>query len=89
MKKTIILSSLLITATTLVAQQHGNYQLSDDETYGYLNCHMSDRGQWTAYALSQDGLHFHDLLCGDSIFSGLTPMLKRFHMIPSISRLTW
>ena len=25
--------------------------------------------QWTAYALSQDGLHFHDLLCGDSIFS--------------------
>lgn len=30
---------------------------------------MSDRGQWTAYALSQDGLHFHDLLFGDSIFS--------------------
>lgn len=75
MKKTIILSSLLITAATLVAQQHGNYQLSDDETYGYLNCHMSDRGQWTAYALSQDGLHFHDLLCGDSIFSA-TEMAK-------------
>ncbi len=47
----------------------GNLVLSDEETYGYLNCHMSDRGQWTAYALSQDGLHFHDLLCGDSIFS--------------------
>lgn len=30
---------------------------------------MSDRGQWTAYALSEDGMHFHDLLCGDSIFS--------------------
>lgn len=36
---------------------------------------MSDRGQWTAYALSQDGLHFHDLLCGDSIFSA-TEMAK-------------
>lgn len=47
----------------------GNYILPDEETYGYLNCHMSDHGQWTAYALSQDGLHFHDLLCGDSIFS--------------------
>ena len=30
---------------------------------------MSDRGQWTAYALSEDGMHYHDLLCGDSIFS--------------------
>lgn len=37
-------------------------------TYGYLFCHMSDRGEWTAYALSRDGLHYHDLLGGDSIF---------------------
>ncbi len=37
--------------------------------YGYLYCHMSDRGEWTAYALSRDGLHFHDLIGGDSIFS--------------------
>lgn len=42
----------------------GNYQTGD---YGYLYCHMSDRGEWTAYALSQDGLHFHDLLNGDPI----------------------
>ena len=54
---------------TAMAQRPGNLQLPDDETYGYLYCHMSDRGQWTAYALSEDGLHFHDLLCGDSIFS--------------------
>lgn len=54
---------------SLFAQQRGNLVLSDEETYGYLNCHMSGHGQWTAYALSQDGLHFHDLLCGDSIFS--------------------
>lgn len=37
--------------------------------YGYLYCHMSGRGEWTAYALSRDGLHYHDLLHGDSIFS--------------------
>ena len=46
--------------------QPGNLQMGD---YGYLYCHMSDRGQWTAYALSRDGLHYHDLLKGDSIFS--------------------
>ena len=38
--------------------------------YGYLFCHMNDRGRaWTAYALSRDGLHYHDLLHGDSVFS--------------------
>ncbi|MBP5569664.1 MAG: alpha-N-arabinofuranosidase, partial [Prevotella sp.] len=36
----------------------------------YLYCHMNDAGPaWTAYALSRDGLHWHDLLNGDSIFS--------------------
>ena len=47
------------------AQHPGNPQIGDR----YLYCHMSDRGQWTAYALSKDGMHYHDLLCGDSIFS--------------------
>ena len=45
----------------------GNLQKGD---YGYLYCHMNDRGRaWTAYALSRDGFHYHDLLDGDSIFS--------------------
>ena len=44
----------------------GNLQMGD---YGYLYCHMSDRGQWTAFALSRDGLHYHDLFHGDSVFS--------------------
>ena len=36
----------------------------------YLYCHMNDAGPaWTAYALSKDGFHYHDLLNGDSIFS--------------------
>lgn len=38
-------------------------------TYGYLYCHMSDKGEWTAYAISRDGLHYRDILDGDSIFS--------------------
>ena len=35
--------------------------------YGYLYCHMSDKGEWTAYAISRDGLHYRDILDGDSI----------------------
>lgn len=35
----------------------------------YLYCHMSDRGQWTAYAVSEDGLNYMDIIGGDSIFS--------------------
>ena len=27
-------------------------------SYGYLYCHMSDRGQWTAYAISRDGYNY-------------------------------
>lgn len=67
MKKILTsLSLFIIGATSVFAQSpKGNPQLGDR----YLYCHMSDRGQWTAYALSMDGLHFHDLLCGDSIFS--------------------
>ena len=44
-----------------------NPQMGD---YGYLYCHMNGNGRaWTAYALSRDGLHYHDLLGGDSVFS--------------------
>ena len=57
----------LETAVPPVQAQKGNCQTGD---YGYLFCHMNDRGRaWTAYALSRDGLHYHDLLDGDSIFS--------------------
>ena len=67
----IILSSCLCTfvlSSNVMAQaKKGNYQTGD---YGYLYCHMNDRGRaWTAYALSRDGFHYHDLLNGDSIFS--------------------
>ena len=41
-----------------------NFQKGD---YGYLYCHMSDRGQWTAYAISRDGYNYEDLIDGDPI----------------------
>ena len=44
-----------------------NPDISDEETYGYLYAHRSEHGGWPAFALSQDGIHFHDLLCGDSV----------------------
>lgn len=56
---------LLTSAETTFAQHKGNLQKGD---YGYLYCHMSDRGEYTAYAISRDGMHFHDLIGGDPIF---------------------
>ena len=36
--------------------------------YGYLYCHMSQKGEYTAYALSRDGFNFHELLGGDPVY---------------------
>ncbi len=68
MKRFSIVPVLLLGVLSLAEAQEykGNLQLGD---YGYLYCHMSDRGEWTAFALSRDGYHFHDLINGDSIFS--------------------
>lgn len=85
MKK--ILPLLLFAFAQLVSAQSvtGNPELSDADTYGYLYCHESEHGGWVAYAMSQDGIHFHDLLCGDAVLpaglgnaiSGNTPFLCR------------
>jgi len=56
----------LLTATISITASAQNLQKGD---YGYLYCHMSGRGEWTAFALSRDGYHYKDLLNGDSIFS--------------------
>lgn len=60
-KKTFLFFSLLLPG--LAGAQ--NLQKGD---YGYLYCHMSDEGEWTAYALSRDGVNFHDLNDGKPIF---------------------
>jgi len=62
MKKTILMTACLaLTALTTAAQ---NVQKGD---YGYLYCHMSDRGEYTAYALSRDGYHYEDIIGGDAV----------------------
>ena len=52
MKKLLTLAGFVLAAMTTQAQ---NIQRGD---YGYLYCHMSDRGEYTAYALSRDGYHY-------------------------------
>ena len=66
MKRLLLLP--IFFAVCLSASAQGNPELSDADTFGYLYCHKSAHGGWPAYAMSQDGIHFHDLLCGDSIF---------------------
>jgi hypothetical protein len=69
MKRLYALALLLAACLYAGAQNpQGNPELNDGDTYGYLFCHISAHGGWPAYAMSQDGIHFHDLLCGDSIF---------------------
>jgi hypothetical protein len=59
---TMALTAMMAVPTTAQNPQRGDY--------GYLYCHMNGNGRaWTAYALSRDGLHYHDLLGGDSVFS--------------------
>ena len=60
--KKLLLS--VIMATSALAAQAQNIQKG---TYGYLYCHMSDRGEYTAYALSRDGYHYEDIIGGNPI----------------------
>lgn len=64
MKKIASLTALAL--TFLISVQAQNIQKGD---YGYLYCHMSDRGEYTAYALSRDGYNYEDILGGEAIFN--------------------
>ena len=63
MRKPILWGALLL--ALCAGTQAQNLQKGD---YGYLYCHMSDRGEYTAYALSRDGYHYEDVIGGDPIF---------------------
>lgn len=63
MKKTILF--LLFVAAAALSAPARNPQKG---TYGYLYCHMSGAGEWTAFAISRDGLHFQDLWEGGPVF---------------------
>ncbi len=56
-------ASLFCVPSPLHAQE--NYQKGDH----FLFCHMSGRGEWTAYAISPDGINYHDLIGGEPVFS--------------------
>ncbi len=62
MKKTLLLTIILALSLTMEAQ---NLQKG---SYGYLYCHMSDLGEYTAYAVSRDGYHYEDINGGKAIF---------------------
>ena len=64
--KRTLLTSLLV-GFSMLSLSAQNLQKG---TYGYLYCHMSDNGEFTAYALSRDGLHYHDLNGGKAITDG-------------------
>lgn len=68
MRKTLrnMLAAAVTAAAVAAPACAQNLQRGD---YGYLYCHMSDRGEWTAYALSRDGLNYKDLLDGGPVFS--------------------
>ena len=64
MKRWFSLCAALTIATLTASAQ--NMQKGD---YGYLYCHMSDKGQWTAFAVSRDGYHYEDIIGGEPIMS--------------------
>jgi len=61
-KRLLVLTLLALPFGTMQAQ---NPQKGD---FGYLYCHMSDHGEYTAYAVSRDGYNYWDILGGKAVF---------------------
>lgn len=62
----MVLSVMLLCPCQLAAKRQLTAKAS--KTYGYLYCHMSRNGEWTAFALSRDGEHWHDLNNGNEVY---------------------
>lgn len=85
MKKMLFLLLISFGQILYAQPQTGNPELADNDTFGYLYCHVSEHGGWVSYAMSQDGIHFHDMLCGDAVLpselnegmNGSTPFICR------------
>ena len=60
------LSTVLLALAAFMPMTAQNLVKGD---YGYLYCHMSDKGEWTAYAISRDGYNYQDINGGNSIFN--------------------
>ena len=59
------LSTVLLALAAFMPMTAQNLVKGD---YGYLYCHMSDKGEWTAYAVSRDGYNYQDINEGKPIF---------------------
>lgn len=57
--------SLIFAGTASLSASAQNFVKGD---YGYLYCHMSDKGEYTSYAVSRDGYNYEDILGGEAIF---------------------
>lgn len=67
--KTILSSKkALLTALGMTCFLSASAQNLVKGDYGYLYCHMSDKGEWTAYAVSRDGYNYQDIIDGEPIF---------------------
>ena len=67
----IVLSSLLLALVWPAHAQKSSQKPAQNPvrgTYGYLYCHMGGDGEYTAYAISRDGLHYQDVAGGRPIF---------------------
>lgn len=62
MKKFFLTFSMAL--ATFASASAQNLQKGD---YAYLYCHMSDKGEWTAYAVSRDGYNYEDIIGGEPI----------------------
>ena len=63
MRKLFLLLSILCCFSIIKSQ---NIVKGD---YGYLYCHMSEFGEYTAYAISRDGYHYEDIIGGKAIMN--------------------
>jgi hypothetical protein len=61
MKKYLLFISIICSFLKVQSQ---NIQKGD---YGYLFCHMSELGEWTAFAISRDGYNYEDIIDGKAI----------------------
>ena len=60
------LSTIMMLLASLLPMNAQNLQKGD---YGYLYCHMSDKGEYTAFAVSRDGYNYQDINEGKAIFN--------------------
>lgn len=68
MKKLILATFLTICAPAASFGNDNAPARNYEEGDCYLFCHMSDKGEWTAYAVSKDGIHYEDLFNGEPVF---------------------